>query len=180
MSPDNTPSKTIVQCPHCKSMVRQDRLQKHILRAHASRASGKPLATHVKRTQGKTKKIGKSPINTQYGKVIEEIPTAKFGIAEGSTLGVKRENGQKISYEQATCPCNGSNERCMRCDGTGLYVRKIMGDPSLNKLHNKRIFKPDISKITQESNFSNDYRGGDFGIREIGRFNSNPLHDDHD
>lgn len=160
-------------------MVRQDRLQKHVLRAHASSVSGKPLAISIKSTQIKINKPVKNPANLQYGEIIENTPTAKFGMTEGSTLGVENRNGQRVLYEQAACSCNGSNDRCIRCDGTGFYAREIIQSTS-KKSHDKRFFKSNISETTHESNFSNDYRGGNFGTREIGRFNSNPLYDDHD
>lgn len=155
-------SKILVQCPHCKSMVRQDRLKNHTKRVHALSLSGKP------------------PINLQHRQINEDNPSAKFGMTEGSILEVKYIMGVKVRYEYASCSCNGDNERCIRCDGTGFYVRKIIDESNHDKSYEKRIFKSSSSKATQESSFSNDYRGSDFGIREVGRFNSNPLYDDHE
>lgn len=82
-----------------------------------------------------------------------------------------------IITEKAECTCGGENEKCFRCGGSGFYTRKIVDD------HDGRYIKPSSKSLSvrvEESNFSNDSRGGIYGIREQGRFMSNPLYDDHD
>lgn len=118
----------------------------------------------------------------QNGEVTENNPSPKFGEERGTVLKMEKSNGVEIRYEQAICSCNGDNERCVRCDGTGYYAKKIIeeSDKNSQKFHikNKTHFRNPSS--TQETTFSNDFRGGNHGIREHGKFDSTPLHDDFD
>ncbi len=88
-------------------------------------------------------------------------------------------NTQKIKTTtiEAKCSCEGENENCFRCDGTGFYKSNII--TNLEECRD-RVQEKVIQKIDsiQESNFSNDQRGGIYGIRERGRFSSNPLYDE--
>lgn len=83
----------------------------------------------------------------------------------------------QITTIEAKCSCEGENENCFRCDGTGFYKSKLI--TNLEECRD-RVQEKVIQKIdsTQESNFSNDQRGGIYGIRERGRFSSNPLYDE--
>ena len=83
----------------------------------------------------------------------------------------------KTTTIEAKCSCEGENENCFRCDGTGLYKSNII--INLEECRD-RVQEKVIQKIDsiQESNFSNDQRGGIYGIRERGRFSSNPLYDE--
>ena len=192
-------NKLLVICPDCNVLVRSDRLQEHIKNIHTSASQVevnsknflksvdskiKIVETLVSPVFQKKKNKKKSRVKSrklQSGKIIESQPTTKFGEKAGVVLKQEESNGVKIRYEQSLCSCNGNNERCMRCDGTGYYVKKIIenSDLSAYKLYNKAYAKYN-SKTTQESGFSNDSRGGFYGVREQGRFVSNPLHDDHD
>lgn len=129
----------------------------------------------------KIAKVPRAPANAQYGKVQEDNVPAKFGEVDGTILKQDEICGVKIRYEQASCSCNGDNEKCMRCDGTGYYAKKIIenSNEESSRLKTENFIKYNI-KSRQESRFSNDLRGGDYGIREDGRFNSNPLYDDDD
>lgn len=128
----------------------------------------------------KVKSVRRGLANLQSGNIAENIPAAKFGEENGAILKEEEVNGVKVRYEQALCSCNGDNERCMRCDGTGFYAKKIVETP--DREQNSPIIRSVVRRkfgSNLESNFSNDLRGGDYGIRENGRFNSNPLYDDH-
>lgn len=78
---------------------------------------------------------------------------------------------------KAKCSCAGENENCFRCNGTGFYKSKIVTniEECQDRIQEKRTQK--INSI-QESEFSNDQRGGIYGIREHGRYSSNPLYEE--
>ena len=78
---------------------------------------------------------------------------------------------------EAKCSCEGANENCCRCNGTGFYNSQIVTNIAecQERLQEKRTHK---TNSIQESQFSNDQRGGIYGIREHGRFSSNPLHEE--
>ncbi len=118
----------------------------------------------------------------QNGEVTENNPPPKFGEENGTVLKIEKINGVEIRHEQAICSCNGDNERCVRCDGTGYYSKKIVeqSNKSSPKFYIKNKTHPSNPSDTQEAIFSNDFRGGNYGIRERGRFDSTPLHDDFD
>jgi hypothetical protein len=101
---------------------------------------------------------------------------------EGKILGRMTKAGMTIRYESAPCTCGGENSNCFKCDGGGYYRREIvekMKHESSVAVSNPRGRRPqDFTE--SETRFSNDARGGEYGIRESGRFASNPLHDDHD
>lgn len=102
-------------------------------------------------------------------------------LLEGKTLGKSEKAGMTIRYEVARCSCQGENENCFKCDGTGYYRREVVEQyrhMDENKLRGQSYFNQRNSN--GEYRFSNDQRGGEYGIREVGRFSSNPLHDDHD
>lgn len=81
-----------------------------------------------------------------------------------------------ISIE-AKCSCEGENENCFRCNGTGFYKSQIVTniEECQDKIQKKRTQQ---TNSTQESQFSNDQRGGIYGIREHGRYSSNPLYEE--
>ncbi len=100
---------------------------------------------------------------------------------EGKVLGRMTKAGMTIRYENAVCSCAGENSNCFKCDGTGYYRREVvesMKHVATVAVSNQR----EQSHISPkpETRFSNDARGGEYGIRESGRFASNPLYDDYD
>ena len=115
----------------------------------------------------------------QSGNIVKHLPIANFGTEVGTHLGKVTVGQLAITYEQASCSCGGENEKCFRCDGTGYYTKQVVST-SVNSpssiLRNIRL----NNQASTEISFSNDARGGEYGIREQGRFGSNPLHDDHD
>ncbi|RYX92907.1 MAG: hypothetical protein EOO28_20420 [Comamonadaceae bacterium] len=119
-------------------------------------------------------------LGLQTGNIIESMPTTSFGGAVGAALGSGHAGNLRVSYEQAACTCGGENANCFKCDGTGFYTKQMVQDPS--KLPpdppNSRLRTK--NQTPTESTFSNDSRGGDYGIREQGRYGSNPLYDDHE
>lgn len=78
---------------------------------------------------------------------------------------------------KAKCSCGGENEKCFKCNGAGFYSRRVVTniEECQERLQEKRSNK---TNSIQESQFSNDQRGGIYGIRESGRFSSNPLHEE--
>ena len=117
----------------------------------------------------------------QHGDVSPSRPTVSLGSDVGTVIGTERKPGMHVHYEKAECPCNGDNERCSRCDGTGYYTKEVVdqftGTPSKPWVSESSRFG---NRSIQESTFSNDQRGDIYGIRERGRYGSNPLYDDHD
>lgn len=81
-----------------------------------------------------------------------------------------------ISVE-APCSCKGENENCFKCTGTGFYKSKIITniEDCQDRIQEKRNYQ---STSIQESQFSNDPRGNNYGIRENGRYSSNPLYEE--
>lgn len=127
------------------------------------------------------RKKGQKPPNRKFqsGSIVENLPTTSFGAEVGTVLGKSRNGQLAITYEQASCSCGGENEKCFRCDGTGFYTKQVVLETlsSTQLLHSKLRSK---NQTIAESSFSNDARGGDYGIHERGRYGSNPLYDDHE
>lgn len=125
------------------------------------------------------KNRGRKSGKFQSGRIVESLPMTSFGTEVGTTLGKATKGQLAITYEQASCSCGGENEKCFRCDGTGYYTKKVVPTSanSSSSLHSNLRLK---NQASAESSFSNDARGGDYGIRERGRYGSNPLYDDHD
>lgn len=113
--------------------------------------------------------------NLQHGEINTFDISAPLGTKIGTVLKKSNENGREINYEQAECSCLGENERCNRCFGSGYYTKKIIEETNKKPIKEKAKTSNSI-----EVNFSNDMRGNSFSIRELGRFSSNPLHDDYD
>lgn len=73
------------------------------------------------------------------------------------------------------CSCGGENENCYRCFGAGYYevseadamrlARQVASTPAPQRLGPVR--------------FASDARGAAYGLREQGRFSSEPVHDDY-
>lgn len=83
----------------------------------------------------------------------------------------------KTSSIESKCSCGGENENCFKCNGTGIYTKKIVSN--IEECHH--IIQEKQTRAinsNQESKFSNDQRGGIYGIRERGRFSSNPLYEE--
>lgn len=81
------------------------------------------------------------------------------------------------AFVDAACSCGGENEKCYKCNGTGIYKKEVVDniDECQDRLQVRQAFS---ANPKQESQFSNDQRGGSFGIREQGRFSSNPHFDE--
>lgn len=100
---------------------------------------------------------------------------------EGQVLGRQTKAGMTIRYENAACSCGGENANCFKCDGTGYYRREIVETIDFDPTGKIAKFRSEIvSRPKPEAHFSNDTRGGEYGLRERGRFASSPLHDDYD
>lgn len=115
----------------------------------------------------------------QSGNIVENLPSTSFGADVGTPLGKSSKGQLAITYEQASCSCGGENEKCFRCDGTGYYTKQVV-PPSANSPSSAHSNLRIKNQPPTESSFSNDSRGGDYGIRERGKYGSNPLYDDHE
>lgn len=79
------------------------------------------------------------------------------------------------------CSCQGMNQNCFKCSGTGYCEREIITTPSPHKnslaanLSDLKTHQP-----KSEVSFASDSRGGIYSIRENGRFTSDPIEDDYD
>jgi hypothetical protein len=83
----------------------------------------------------------------------------------------------KTTSVNAECTCNGENEKCFKCHGTGFYQRTFV--ENMSECHDRVQEKNAYGTgSNQETQFSNDQRGGTYGIREQGRFSSNPLYEE--
>ena len=119
-------------------------------------------------------------LNLQCGKIVENLPTTSFGAAVGTSLGKGNKGKLAVNYEKAVCSCDGENENCFKCDGTGFYTKQIVQETSILPPVPLNSGLRSKNQSPSESSFSNDARGGDYGIRERGRYGSNPLYDDHE
>lgn len=137
------------------------------------------LSINIKNLKSKKQRL---PIPKQIAQKI-------IGFEKNRTIGkptqIENQNNQRektspkiktISID-AQCSCKGENENCFKCNGTGFYKRKIITniEECQDRVQEKTIYK---SNSIQESQFSNDSRGDIYGIRESGRYSSNPLHEE--
>lgn len=84
-----------------------------------------------------------------------------------------------VIFVEKKCSCQGENENCFKCHGTGFTKARVLLNPDECKdVIQQRVVYGGKSKL--ENSFSNDARGGIYGIRERGRFISNPdFEEDH-
>lgn len=130
---------------------------------------------------GRRRKGQRPPnLNFQSGNVVENLPTTSFGAEIGSSLGKATKGKLAINYEKASCSCGGENENCFKCDGTGFYTKQVVQESSRTLPVPRNSNLRSKNQQLSESSFSNDSRGGDYGIRECGRYGSIPLYDDHE
>lgn len=107
----------------------------------------------------------------------QSISLGEMANSSGTQIEAQKSIETGTAEYTAECSCRGFNQNCFRCDGTGYYQRKIL-------LEAKSQSHPNItrSKTTPkpETTFSSDSRGGFYGIRENGKFSSNPISDNYD
>ena len=120
---------------------------------------------------------GKPRASKPLKKLASSAPEPLEKLVSSKARKKKSSQNAKFVYEVRQCSCAGCNEKCFRCDGTGVYRAKVVVD--LEKLSKKIDQKKYFWKSgALEVQFSNDMRGGDYGIREQGRFSSLPLRED--
>lgn len=78
-----------------------------------------------------------------------------------------------VKMTTVDCSCNGDNPNCFRCDGRGYYERAATPSAPAKPMTPTSAAK---SIVRHE----HDSRGGNFALRENGRFLSNPEYDNHD
>lgn len=84
-------------------------------------------------------------------------------------------SGATSSFNETTmspCSCGGDNSNCYKCSGTGYYRKKL----APGALASSRV----VADARPFAGFSSDSRGGIYGIREQGRFDSRPDYDRSD
>jgi hypothetical protein len=52
--------------------------------------------------------------------------------------------------ETRSCTCNGSNENCTHCYGTGTVTRKLLGPLYFSKRPKRRLQQPDLSPLLRK------------------------------
>jgi hypothetical protein len=120
---------------------------------------------------GKTQVVGSVP-----------IPPPEPGLgaqarSEGSVRAEVGMHGRVLKKATVQCSCLGNNQSCFKCDGTGYCEVELAPEALLDRVDTLRAR---TREAQPEVHFSGDPRGGEpYGIRERGRFGSNPLHDDH-
>jgi hypothetical protein len=114
------------------------------------------------------------------------MPTQEPGLgalarAEGRVRAEVGPGGRVVKRATVQCTCLGMNQNCFKCDGTGYCEIELVNSASSSPIISTQKPSSAHNPAPTESHFSNDSRGGDpYGIRERGRFSSNPLHDDYD
>lgn len=136
-----------------------------------------PLAKRGKKRYGRVVSIDPATVICADGRPDPSLSGMSVVVPpEGQYLGSRRKAGMVVSFVTAQCACKGENESCFRCGGSGSYIREMveeMRDPSpVSPLRGRR------QEAKQESTFSNDPRGNIRGVREIGRFGSNPHYEE--
>lgn len=110
---------------------------------------------------------------------VEKSATSRKPINQISQINKTTEIPSKIKTVsiEAKCSCEGENSNCFKCSGTGFYKsRRVTNiEECQDRIQEKRTYQSDS---IQELKFSNDQRGGIYGIRENGRYPSNPLHEE--
>jgi hypothetical protein len=84
-------------------------------------------------------------------------------------------SGFSSTFNETTmspCSCGGNNDNCYKCSGTGYYRKRLVPGADLNN--------PVFVDARPLASFSSDSRGGIYGIREQGRFDSRPDYDPSD
>jgi len=81
----------------------------------------------------------------------------------------------KFVNVQSKCSCGGENENCFKCDGTGIETKRLATTAGCDTT----LFSKNAG-VVNLAHYANDSRGEPFLVREKGRFDSSPLHDDYD
>lgn len=88
----------------------------------------------------------------------------------------KLNSGVLSTFNERTmspCSCRGENNNCYKCSGTGYYRKKLILGAASSSSPSAVVARP-------LAGFSSDSRGGIYGIREQGRFDSRPDYDRSD
>lgn len=119
----------------------------------------------------KPKNVGKGKISVRQAAFTNRASTKPFGIyMPPQNFASKRSEVPMISVD---CSCMGNNATCFRCDGRGYYEKEAPVQTT------SQTVLPEISARSIVRH-ENDSRGGSYGVRENGRFLSNPDHDAYD
>lgn len=81
--------------------------------------------------------------------------------------------GSAVPMISVDCSCMGNNATCFRCDGRGYYEKKA----PIKTTSQTALPETSARSIVRHED---DSRGGNYGVRENGRFLSNPDHDAYD
>lgn len=112
----------------------------------------------------------------QLGRVpARSVPAAKTPrppLAELSSR--KAPKPREPTTVDVACSCGGENERCFRCYGKGYYE---VGAAKAARMASSTLSAPAPAGRSL-AGFASDARGAVYGVRELGRFASAPIHDD--
>lgn len=81
---------------------------------------------------------------------------------------------KKLTIVRAPCSCGGENENCFKCYGTGFYDKELTENAAKSL-----VASSNKEKAADLGTFASDSRGGDYSVREAGKFSSLPLYDDY-
>lgn len=92
----------------------------------------------------------------------------------GKVVGTRKEGKLLVSRRIEPCTCDGENENCFKCGGTGYSILEVVVEAGNQPASPQAV----SSKPHSLAGFASDSRAGQYSIREQGRFDSRPAHDD--
>lgn len=104
--------------------------------------------------------IGKPAVKAKTPPVVKARKRDRYSSRKTSTVA------------HTPCSCGGENKNCYKCFGTGFYD-KVLAENAVNTLVKSKVAAVALGT------FASDFRGGDYSVREAGRFLSLPLYDDY-
>ena len=137
----------------------------------ASETTSAPLVKQKHVTPQKPQNAGKIKSGSRLAASTNRARTRFSGVYMPPQNFAPQESA--VPMISVDCSCMGNNATCFRCDGRGYYEKKAPIKTT------SQTVSPEIdarSIVRHES----DSRGGSYGVRENGRFLSNPDHDAYD
>lgn len=92
----------------------------------------------------------------------------------GKVVGTRREGKLLVSRRIEPCTCGWDNENCFKCGGTGYSIHEVVVEAGNQPASPKAA----STKHRPLAGFASDSRAGGYSIREQGRFDSRPIHDE--
>lgn len=137
----------------------------------AAATTSAPLVKQQQATLQKPKNAGKGKSSARQAAFTNRTRMRLFGIYMPPQNFAP--TGSAVPMISVDCSCMGNNATCFRCDGRGYYERKAPVQTT------SQTVLPEIG-VRSIVRHEHDSRGGSYGVREYGRFLSNPDHDAYD